>query len=154
PLPERSFKEMLYARFGRSIAEKFLIPYNEKLYACDLGKLDKDAMGRFFPHADVADIIRNMREPDNASYNATFTYPEGGAIEYVKALASEVPASQIALSERLVGIDLETKVARTTKREIRFDQLVSTAPFPKLLQLAQVPHDASAFSWNKVLVFN
>ncbi len=53
--------------------------------------LDKDAMGRFFPHADLTDIIRNMREPDNASYNATFTYPEGGAIEYVKALASEVP---------------------------------------------------------------
>src|SRR5688500_14956252 len=26
-----SFKGMLYARFGRSIAEKFLIPYNEKL---------------------------------------------------------------------------------------------------------------------------
>src|SRR5690606_26304966 len=48
---EDSFKSMLYARFGRSIAEKFLIPYNEKLYATDLGALDKDAMGRFFPHA-------------------------------------------------------------------------------------------------------
>ena len=86
-----SFKEMLYARFGRSIAEKFLIPYNEKLYACDLGTLDNDAMGRFFPHADLTDIVRNMKTPDNASYNATFTYPEGGAIEYVKALASAVP---------------------------------------------------------------
>src|SRR5262245_56400506 len=51
---ERNFKEMLYARLGRSIAEKFLIPYNEKLYACDLSALDKDAMGRFFPHASVA----------------------------------------------------------------------------------------------------
>jgi protoporphyrinogen oxidase len=28
-----SFLEMLYARFGRGIAEKFLVPYNEKLYA-------------------------------------------------------------------------------------------------------------------------
>ena len=40
--------------------------------------LDKDAMGRFFPHADLTDIIRNMRVADNATYNATFTYPEGG----------------------------------------------------------------------------
>src|SRR5205085_1893643 len=32
-----SFEAMLYSRFGRSIAEKFLIPYNEKLYATDLG---------------------------------------------------------------------------------------------------------------------
>src|SRR5687768_11530946 len=73
-----SFGAMLYARFGRSIAEKFLIPYNEKLYACDLGTLDKDAMGRFFPHADLTDIIRNMKVANNATYNATFTYPAGG----------------------------------------------------------------------------
>lgn len=43
-----TFKQMLYAKFGKSIAEKFLIPYNEKLYACDLNRLDVDAMGRFF----------------------------------------------------------------------------------------------------------
>ena len=90
---------MLYARFGRAIAEKFLIPYNEKLYACDLGSLDKDAMGRFFPHADLTDIIRNMKVADNATYNAKFTYPEGGAIEYVKAIASAVRPDGIALSE-------------------------------------------------------
>src|SRR4051812_2573140 len=96
-----NFKEMLYQRYGRSIAEKFLIPYNEKLYACDLATLDVNAMGRFFPHADLADIIKNMKTPDNAGYNATFTYPEGGAIEYVKALASETKSAQIALGEML-----------------------------------------------------
>lgn len=42
-----NFQEMLYCKFGKAIAEKFLIPYNEKLYACDLNKLDKNAMGRF-----------------------------------------------------------------------------------------------------------
>jgi protoporphyrinogen oxidase len=154
PPPERSFKEMLYARFGRSIAEKFLIPYNEKLYACDLGTLDKDAMGRFFPYADVADVIRNMRAPDNASYNATFSYPEGGAIEYIKALASEVRPGGIALEEPLVGIDLAHRVAKTPKREIRYERLVSSAPFDKLVKLTGLAHDASAFDWNKVLVFN
>jgi protoporphyrinogen oxidase len=154
PLPERNFKEMLYARFGRSIAEKFLIPYNEKLYACDLGTLDKNAMGRFFPHADVADVIRNMRSPDNASYNTTFSYPEGGAIEYIKALASEVRPGAIALEEPLVGIDLARRVARTPKREIKFERLVSSAPFDKLVKLTGLPHDRSVFTWNKVLVFN
>jgi protoporphyrinogen oxidase len=152
--PEQSFKEMLYARYGRSIAEKFLIPYNEKLYACDLGTLDKDAMGRFFPHADVADVIRNMRAPDNASYNATFTYPEGGAIEYVKALASEVRPGAIALDEPLVGVDIARRVARTPRREIHFEHLVCSAPFDKLVQTTGLEHDASAFDWNKVLVFN
>jgi protoporphyrinogen oxidase len=145
---------MLYGRFGRSIAEKFLIPYNEKLYACDLATLDRDAMGRFFPHADLTDVIRNMRDPDNRSYNSTFTYPEGGAFEYVRALASAVRPDRIATGEPLVGIDLERRVARTPRREIRFERLVSSVPFNRLLGLAALEHDASVFSWNKVLVFN
>jgi protoporphyrinogen oxidase len=154
PPPENNFKEMLYARFGRSIAEKFLIPYNEKLYACDLGALDKDAMGRFFPHADVADVIRNMRVSDNASYNATFSYPEGGAIEYVKALASEVRPGAIALEEPLLAIDLRERVAKTPRRQIRYERLISSAPFHKFVKLTGLAHDAGAFTWNKVLVFN
>ena len=136
--PETHFKEMLYRRFGRSIAEMFLIPYNEKLYACDLATLDRDAMGRFFPHADLTDIIRNMKEADNASYNATFTYPAGGAIEYVKALASAVDPTRIALEEALVSIDVDQRVARTTKREIRYERLVSSAPFPKLAAMTSL----------------
>jgi protoporphyrinogen oxidase len=151
---EESFKSMLYARFGRSIAEKFLVPYNEKLYATDLALLDKDAMGRFFPHADLTDIIRNMKVANNASYNATFTYPAGGAIEYVKALASAVRPSAIATGEPVLKIDLERKVATTAKREIAFERFVSSAPFNKLLTMASVPHDEAVFSWNKVLVFN
>ena len=152
--PETSFLDMLVRRFGRGIAERFLIPYNEKLYACDLATLDVDAMGRFFPHADLTDIIVNMRRADNASYNASFTYPEGGAIEYVKAIASAVDPARISLGEPLVGLDLARKVARTPTREITYQRLVSSAPLPKLLTLAGVPHDAHAFSWNKVLVFN
>ena len=30
-----NFLDMLYGKFGKSIVEKFLKPYNEKLYACD-----------------------------------------------------------------------------------------------------------------------
>ena len=149
-----SFEAMLYSRFGRSIAEKFLVPYNEKLYATALGSLDKDAMGRFFPYADLTDIVRNMKVANNASYNATFTYPEGGAIEYVKAIASAVRPNGIALSEPLVEIDLEAKVVKTPKRTIQFERLVSSAPFNRLLAHARVPHEPTDFSWNKVLVFN
>ncbi len=152
--PERSFADMLYARFGRGISEKFLVPYNEKLYACALGMLDKDAMGRFFPHAQLTDIIRNMREPDNAGYNQHFTYPEGGAIEYVRALATETPTGSLHCNEALIAIDLEARTARTTKRVIRFEHLISSIPFNRLLAASGLAHDASVFSWNKVLVFN
>lgn len=152
--PEDSFKQMLYARFGRAICERFLVPYNEKLYACDLAELDRDAMGRFFPHADLTSVIRNMKHADNASYNATFTYPEGGAFEYVKALASAVADDRIALEEPLVAVDPGRKVARTPKREIQFKRLVSSAPLDRFVALSGLDYDPGVFSWNKVLVFN
>ena len=42
----------------------------------------------------------------------------------------------------------------TDKRELSYDRLISTIPFPQLLQLCGVEYDASLYSWNKVLVFN
>jgi len=152
--PEGNFKEMLFARFGAGICERFLFPYNEKLYACDLATLDKDAMGRFFPYADLTDIVRNMKAPDNASYNATFTYPEGGAIEYVNAIASATRPGAVSLGEGIVAVDVARKVARTTRREIRFERLVSSVPFNRFAALCELSHDPSVWAWNKVLVFN
>jgi protoporphyrinogen oxidase len=154
PGPQDTFAQMLYGRYGRAIAEKFLVPYNEKLYACDLDTLDKEAMGRFFPHADLADIIRNMKSSDRSGYNATFTYPEGGAIQYIQALASALRPGAIALDEPLLAVDLPRKVARTPRREIRFDRLISSAPFNRFAALCGLAHEANVFTWNKVLVFN
>lgn len=149
-----SFKDMLQRRFGRGIAERFLIPYNEKLYACDLDSLDVEAMGRFFPHADIADIIRNMQKADNASYNASFSYPLGGAIQFIKALLFDLPESLLAYSERLESIDLANKIAKTGARSIRFDKLICSAPFDKLCGISALEVPSGAFSSNKVLVFN
>ncbi|MGB5546308.1 MAG: FAD-dependent oxidoreductase [Polyangiales bacterium] len=149
-----NFKDMLYARYGRGIAEKFLIPYNEKLYAMNLAALDPDAMGRFFPHASVEEIIENADRPSVDGYNATFTYPEGGAIQYIDALAQGVRGDRIAVSERVLGIDLEAKVAKTSRRQIGYDFLISTAPLVSLLDMCAIRYDSAVFSHNKVQVFN
>lgn len=150
-----SFKGMLYEKFGRGISEKFLVPYNEKLYACDLEDLDRGAMGRFFPFADIEAIVRNMRQPDNASYNATFTYPKNGAIMYVNALASEVDAEKIWLNQALVNVDPNRKIATLSDgRTIGFEHLISSAPFDRLLSICGVEPAPGVFSYNKVLCFN
>lgn len=154
--PPSSFGEMLYRRLGKGITDKFLRPYNEKLYATDLDTLDVDAMGRFFPHADIADIIANMRPgaAGTGGYNATFTYPEGGAIQYIHALLRDLPPDTVACGERVRSIDLGARTISTDRRTIRFGQLVSSAPLPALARMAGVDHDPAVFSSNQVLVFN
>ncbi|HEX4456016.1 MAG TPA: NAD(P)-binding protein [Kofleriaceae bacterium] len=151
----QSFGEMLDARLGKAITEKFLRPYNEKLYATSLDALDKDAMGRFFPHADIADIIANMRPGKRShGYNASFTYPAGGAVQYIRALERDLPAGTIACGEPVVAIDRAAKRVRTPKREIAYSRIISSAPLPKLAQLAAIEHDPRVFTSNRVLVFN
>ena len=149
-----SFKDMVIKKYGKSIADKFLIPYNEKLYACDIDNLDVNAMGRFFPSANRMEIISNFKKSDNHSYNDNFEYPKGGAIEYVKSLMNYVDKEKVSLQEEVVKIDIHKKILVTNKRKLHFDNLISTMPFPFLLTKCGIDFDASCFSSNKVLVFN
>ena len=54
----------------------------------------------------------------------------------------------------MLSIDLDAKVATTPRRQIRFEHVISSAPFPKLLAMTGLEHDPSVYSYNKVLVFN
>ncbi len=154
PKPPHNFKAMLSQRFGQGICDKFLIPYNEKLYATDLSLLDVEAMGRFFPHARFDEIVRNMREAADDSYNATFTYPAEGAAAYVAAIASRVRPETIRLGEAVSRIDLKNRVLHTTLGDaFRFNRLISSAPLPATLAAAGVATE-SVWSSNQVLVFN
>lgn len=148
------FKQLLYARFGAGICEQFLVPYNEKVYATELGRLDVEAMGRFFPQADRDSILAGLGAPSPPTYNSTFIYPEGGAAEFVRALQHTVPPSRTLLDEPVVRIDLRRHLAHTTRRTIRYDSLVSSMPLPRLLTITGLPHERELYTHNKVLVFN
>ena len=153
--PPQNFGEMLYRRLGAGITDKFLRPYNEKLYATSLDALDVDAMGRFFPHADVGDIIANMRPGARKhGYNATFTYPAGGAVQYIHALLRDLPPDSVSCDERVTGIDLDARLATTSKRTIKYKRVVSSAPLPALAYMCKLDHDPAVFTSNQVLVFN
>lgn len=150
-----SFKDFIYSRFGKKISELFLIPYNEKLYATDLNELDKDAMGRFFPDCNFNEIVSNFKKSESTSYNDHFTYPKGGAIQYVESIAKKVDKSKIHLNARLEKIDINSKIATFSNgKSYRYENLISTAPFPVLLDACNLDYKKEVFSANKVLVFN
>lgn len=154
----RSLLELLESRLGRGICERFLQPYNEKLYACSLDELDPEAMGRFFPQVDFWQLLASLRPRQAgaavAGYNATFVYPRGGAMQLVHALASELAASELALSERLLEIDVGAQVAITTRRRVRYRHLVSSAPLPALLAACGRPAEPGVLRANAVAVYN
>jgi protoporphyrinogen oxidase len=151
------FEDMLYGKFGKSITEKFLKPYNEKLYACNLNDLDVDAMGRFFPYANVKEIIDNMKIEEDTSYNKDFLYPKKGAITFVNALLKEVDKEKVLYNQEVVKIDLETKIVRTKDQSIKYQYLINSSPFDKLVRYVdegEFIKNKDKLTYNKVLVFN
>ena len=153
-----NFLDMLYGKFGKSITEMFLKPYNEKLYACDLKLLDKDAMGRFFPYADIKAIIKNMKESNISSYNNTFLYPKKGAQVIIDILLKNINNEKIILNTKVISIDKNNKEALLSNGEkIKYENLINTIPFNQFLKLfsnQQYNELSSKLTYNKVLVFN
>ncbi len=151
-----SFLDMLYGKFGRSIVTKFLKPYNEKLYATNLDTLDKDAMGRFFPYADLSDIVANFKQQSTKTYNDSFLYLKRGTGYFIDKLAATLEQKSIRLGETVTQIDLVGKSVITAGGEkIYYENLINTAPLNRALALLDPANPLLAqLSCNKVLVFN
>ncbi|MFM1756655.1 MAG: hypothetical protein RL621_1628 [Bacteroidota bacterium] len=149
-----NFLGWLYSSLGKSITDKFVKPYNEKLYACSLDKLDINAMGRFFPVVTLNDLISSFKQKQDDSYNNTFVYPRKGAITYINSLAKDINQDRIFLNESVLGIDLAKKIAFTINHIINYDYLISTIPLDSLLRITSKPFDQNIYSSNKVIVFN
>ncbi|GIA49591.1 NAD(P)-binding protein [Vibrio cholerae] len=153
-----SFETMLYGKFGRAITDKFLRPYNEKLYSCDLNELDVDAMGRFFPYTDLDSVIKNMKHKTDDSYNNTFLYPKDGAEVFINALFSEVDSNKYFFNQDILSVNLKNKIVKTTQGSFYYEYLINTIPFDKFLSLTEdysySKKDAESLTSNKVLVFN
>jgi len=150
-----SFKAWARQRLGRGLCDRFVVPYNEKLYATDLDALDASCMGRFFPSVRFDEVVAGV-DVAARGYNATFTWPDDGAITYIHALQRDLDPADLWLGERVVAVDLERRIVTTTKRRIACGAIVSSLPLPRLLALTTPGLDvaADAFSWNRVLVFN
>lgn len=156
-IDKTSFKSFVRTSLGSATSDKFLIPYNEKLYATDLDNLDGDAMGRFFPKSiDFAQLLENIRKPNNSdSYNSSFVYPVKGSYEFIKSLLKRVDSDKIQLNAKVVSIDTNTKqVTLQTGEVLEFNNLVSTTSFKNILKMQGSNQELETLSSNKVAVFN
>ncbi len=153
-----NFLDMLYAKFGKSITEKFLKPYNEKLYATDLRNLDKEAMGRFFPYADFNSVMRSMGNDQQKTYNDEFLYLKKGTGYFIDKLYGKLDRSKTLFNEKVCSIDREKKIAYTASgKEIYYENLINTAPFNQFIKLLgdeKLNNLSEELSYNKVLVLN
>ncbi|MBI5401608.1 FAD-dependent oxidoreductase [Candidatus Wolfebacteria bacterium] len=91
PEPKTNLKEWAYYTFGKGIAEKYLIPYNEKIWNCSAEQLGLEWVERI-PKPPMEDVVKSALgiETEGYQHQLYFRYPTfGGAEALVKALARD-----------------------------------------------------------------
>jgi protoporphyrinogen oxidase len=135
--PASNLDEHLRFRHGEGIARHFLGPYNEKLWGRDLTRLSADWTAERIANPG-ASSGRGMgdggaRTPLQA--DSTIAYPaKGGYGEIFRALAARLP--RVRFDETVAAIDPWERSLTTSRGErVRYTNVVSTLPLPRLLDL-------------------
>lgn len=133
----RNFREWIYYNCGRGIAEKFMVPYNEKLWKTDLKEIGIDWIEGRIPEVPLRDIIKSSLGLSTEGYRhqAVFYYPlRGGIQSLINQIANKVEDY----------IRLRTPVENINKRGKRwfvngqeYDQVISTIPIYELCDVLE-----------------
>ncbi len=151
-----NFEEYVKSKYGLGIANKFLIPYNEKLYACKMNELEKNSMGGFLPKLDFCSLMNHYRLDNSAkgkTYNDFFMYPVNGCMEVINSLLKKLDKEKIRFNEKVIGIDIDKKVVTTEKETYNYEYLISSIPLSTFIGCEKGKNE-NILNWNKVLVLN
>jgi protoporphyrinogen oxidase len=81
--PPTNFKEWIYHVFGKGIAEKYMIPYNEKIWNVAAEEMAIDWVDGRVPRPPAEDVIKSAVgvETEGYTHQLYFGYPKRGGIE-------------------------------------------------------------------------
>ncbi|MGN6607924.1 MAG: protoporphyrinogen/coproporphyrinogen oxidase [Jatrophihabitans sp.] len=120
-------------QFGAELAERFFIPFQEKMWAAPIELMAHDwtSLRNGSAHRNVPrPRLRSDAPP--AGPVQLFPYPEGGTGRLWDALAGPL-ADQVRLATAVVAIDPRTRTATLSDGStVRYQHVVSTLPLPQL----------------------
>jgi len=139
-----NLKEWCYYTFGKGIAEKYLIPYNEKIWKYPVEKTTLEWVERI-PNPPVEDIIKSSLgiETEGYTHQLYFYYPKIGGIQaLIKALEERIK-DRIITNFYVRKIEKEDGkwIISNGREEKIFDKIISTLPIHDLINALNVPVD-------------
>lgn len=145
PPPQTNFKEWIYHNFGKGLAEKYLIPYNEKIWNVPAEQLGLEWVEGRVPKPPVEDVIKAAVgvESEGYTHQLYYNYPSYGGIESLpRALERRVRKITPDFTVERVWKERSQWCVSDGKVTRRFDKLVSTIPIQELAHaLEGVPAD-------------
>jgi protoporphyrinogen oxidase len=148
PASAADFAAWARSRFGRSVANAFLIPFSEKLWGLPAEELSPDIAGRRLPGFGIFELLRELVRSGRRSKHleGRFLYPRGGYGRIVEAMAAKIaperlwcraPVRRVAHSgARITCVDYEQDGER---RALPATAFVNSLPITMLLGLLDPP---------------
>ena len=160
----RNLRDWIVNVFGKAIAERYLIPYNKKIWKRPLEQISADWVyipGRL-PQPDIHNIMRSVAGIPTIGYveNAYFYYPAKGGIQALyDAILQELKNRDKSLSikkgER-VKVLKKLNDGYLINNRFKVDKVISTIPLPELVETMSAPEDvikaARRLDYNQVIV--
>ncbi len=134
PCPE-DFHSWILWKMGKGFADHFMIPYNEKIWECDLREMSSLWVAGRVPDAPVDDILKAVSGLETRGYThqARFFYPRRGGFQALTDGIAE------GLGDRLVtGHEVRNLRRRGGGWEVDGDPtdlVVNTIPLPVLAEV-------------------
>jgi len=132
-----NLKGWFYYTFGKGIAEKYLIPYNEKIWKYPLEKISLEWVERI-PSPPVEDIIKSSLgiETEGYTHQLFFYYPKVGGIRaLIKSLEEKID-EYIIINFKVKKIKKENGkwIASNGREERVYDKIISSIPIHNLIK--------------------
>lgn len=139
-----NFKEWMYHVFGDGITDKYLLPYNRKIWKFPPEEMGLDWVERV-PRPPLEDIVKSALDIETEGYlhQLYFYYPVRGGIEsLIKALGENGSAITTGFEAVEIRRDKQGWVVSDGKGERGYDRLVLTSPVTDALRYFEdVPKD-------------
>ena len=134
PQEAANFEEWIVARFGAGIATHFMLPYNRKLWARDLRRMNCEWVRERVADASVGHSTVEVGKRKPLLSNSWVGYPaQGGFGEIYKTLAKA--CGPIEFNCDVVRVDPNDKTVECNDGRVRhWGRLASTMPVPLLLK--------------------
>jgi protoporphyrinogen oxidase len=143
----RSLREFFYNSLGSAISEKYLIPYNEKIWKMSIDEMSLGFVGRI-PNPRVIDVVKASLGIGSEGYvhQLFFHYPRKGGIQaLIDSLRSRVRGNVLTGFEvKHAKKESGEWVVSNGSVEKVFDRIVSTMPLHDAVRIFNAPQDVKS----------
>ncbi len=137
----KNFLEWILNNFGFTISNKYMIPYNEKIWKFPLEEIDIDWMNGKMPFPDERKILSallNRNSTENMMPHSTYYYPVNGGIQTLIDAIAENISKNIHLNTKVESIErVNNKLYINGYGP--YDRVISTLPLKILPDIMKLP---------------